>query len=79
MTDKEHHILVVDDELSMRELLEYLFTKEGYRVDCAESGKQAIEMQARTPYDLIVSDIRLGDVTGLDVLRRPRPNTPISW
>ncbi|MDJ0810561.1 MAG: sigma-54 dependent transcriptional regulator [Desulfobacterales bacterium] len=76
MSDKDYHLLVVDDELSMRELLEYLFTKEGYRVDCAESGNQAIEMQAQTPYDLIVSDIRLGDVTGLDVLRAAKAKQP---
>ena len=69
MTNSNYHILVVDDELSMRELLEYLFTKEGYRVDTAESGMQAIRMQKETAYDLIVCDIRLGDVTGIEVLR----------
>ena len=51
MADKNDHILVVDDEPSMRELLEILFTKEGYRVDTAESGKQAIRMQAKTAYE----------------------------
>ncbi|MBL0712526.1 MAG: sigma-54-dependent Fis family transcriptional regulator [Desulfosarcina sp.] len=67
MDDKDYHLLVVDDELSMRELLEYLFTKEGYRVDCADSGKRAIEMQDKNSYDLLVCDIRLGDITGQDV------------
>ena len=76
MDDKDYHILVVDDELSMRELLEYLFVKEGYRVDCAESGAQAIKMQDKTTYDLIVCDIRLGDITGLDVLRAAKAKHP---
>ncbi len=76
MDDKDYHLLVVDDELSMRELLEYLFIKEGYRVDCAESGAQAIKMQDKTTYDLIVCDIRLGDITGLDVLRAAKAKHP---
>jgi two-component system response regulator PilR (NtrC family) len=76
MDDKDYHILVVDDELSMRELLEYLFVKEGYRVDCAETGAQAIKMQDKTTYDLIVCDIRLGDITGLDVLRAAKTKHP---
>lgn len=76
MEDKDYHLLVVDDELSMRELLEYLFIKEGYRVDSAESGAQAIKMQDKTTYDLIVCDIRLGDITGLDVLRAAKAKHP---
>ena len=44
MTDRNAHILVVDDELSMRELLEYMLGLEGYRVSCAESGQRAVEM-----------------------------------
>jgi len=39
VNNKKNHILVVDDELSMRELLELMLTREGYRVSCAESVK----------------------------------------
>ena len=63
------HILIVDDELSMRELLEVMLTKEGYKVSCAESGREAISMIERTDFDLLLCDIRLGDITGLEVLR----------
>ena len=40
MAKSKYHILVVDDEQSMREMLEYLLTKEGYDVTCAESGNR---------------------------------------
>lgn len=74
--DKTSHILVVDDELSMRELLELMLTKEEYRVSCAESGLRAIEMLEKHRYDLMLCDIRLGDITGLDVLRASKKKNP---
>jgi two-component system response regulator PilR (NtrC family) len=63
------HILVVDDEISMREFLEVLFTREGYEVSCAETGRKAVSMLKEVDFDLLLCDIRLGDITGLDVLR----------
>jgi len=72
MAKPAYNILVVDDELSMRELLEYLLTKAGYQVTCAESGTKAIELLGQNRYDLMICDIRLGDITGLDVLRASR-------
>ena len=69
MTDKISHILVVDDELSMRELLEILLAGEGYKVTCAATGRQAVSMVKKADFDLLLCDIRLGDITGLDVLR----------
>jgi two-component system response regulator PilR (NtrC family) len=76
MAKPAYHILVVDDELSMRELLEYLLTKQGYKVTCAESGTRAVEMLAEDRYDLMICDIRLGDITGLDVLRASKAKNP---
>jgi len=69
MSDKNANILVVEDELSMRELLELMLTRTGYRVDCAESGRDAISLIKINDYDLLLSDMRLGDITGLDVLK----------
>jgi two-component system response regulator PilR (NtrC family) len=69
-------ILVVDDERSMRELLEYMLSKEGYAVSLAENGRTALNMIEKTNYDLILSDIRLGDITGLDVLRAAKQHNP---
>jgi two-component system response regulator PilR (NtrC family) len=62
-------ILVVDDERSMRELLSIVLKREGYEVLVAESGRAAIEMLQHEPIDLLISDIRMPDVSGVDVLR----------
>ena len=56
--------MVVDDELSMRELLEYMLTKEGYRVTCAETGRKAVGLLEKKQYDLLLCDIKLGDISG---------------
>jgi len=68
MTNK-HSILVVDDEISMREFLDLLLSKQGYKVSLAKNGKQALQKIKEKNYDLVLTDIRLGDITGLDVLR----------
>jgi len=69
MTSSSAKILVVDDELSMRELLEYLLSKEGYHVVVAENGVSAVKKIEQNDFDLLLCDIKLGDITGLDVLR----------
>jgi len=69
-------LLVVDDERSMRELLEYMLSKAGYTVDLAESARKAIEKIEAGAFDLVLSDIRLGDLTGLDVLRAAKKRNP---
>ena len=76
MVENKPHILVVDDELSMRELLEYMLTREGYQVSCAQSGREAISLLGKNTYDLLLCDIRLGDITGLDVLRAAKQHHP---
>lgn len=76
MTETDMNILVVDDEFSMREFLEVMLAKEGYRVNSAESGRQANEMLEKNFYDLVLLDIRLGDISGLDVLRKAKSLHP---
>jgi two-component system response regulator PilR (NtrC family) len=66
------HILVVDDELSMREYLEVLLAQAGHRVTSAESAPAAIESLGQHAFDLIVSDMRLGDGSGMEVLSAAR-------
>jgi len=61
-------ILVVDDELSMREFLAILLEKEGYRVLGAADGQEALEIVDRESVDLVVSDIRMPGMNGLDLL-----------
>ena len=62
-------ILIVDDEPSMREMLRIALRRDGYEVVLAENGKQAIEHLQRQPVDLLLSDIRMPDVSGVEVLR----------
>ena len=76
MTNEKSHILVVDDELSMRELLEIMLKKEGYKVSCAENGTKAVEFLKREKVDLLLCDIRLGDLSGIDVLKTAREENP---
>ncbi|BBO67227.1 acetoacetate metabolism regulatory protein AtoC [Desulfosarcina alkanivorans] len=76
MAEKQYSILVVDDELSMRELLEYMLEKKGYRVICAANGKEALSKVKKEHYDLLLCDIRLGDMTGLEVLKASKKINP---
>ena len=62
-------ILVVDDERSMRELLAIVLRREGYEVLLAENGREAIELLEREPVDLLISDIKMPDMSGVEVLR----------
>jgi two-component system, NtrC family, response regulator PilR len=68
-TRAEARLLVVDDERSMRELLSIVLRREGYDVTLAENGRRAIELLERGRFDLLVSDIKMPDMTGVDVLR----------
>ncbi len=62
-------ILVVDDERSMRELLAIVLRREGYEVLLAENGRSALEALEREPVDLLISDIKMPDMSGVDVLK----------
>src|SRR5262245_4550169 len=62
-------ILVVDDERSMRELLAIVLRREGYEVLLAENGRTAVDLLEREPIDLLISDIKMSDLSGVDVLR----------
>ncbi|MCK4416581.1 MAG: sigma-54-dependent Fis family transcriptional regulator [Candidatus Latescibacteria bacterium] len=61
-------LLIVDDEEKARRLLEDFFTNEGYRVTLASSGKEGLERFVETVPDLVLLDIRLPDMDGIEVL-----------
>jgi len=61
-------ILVVDDKDSMRNMLTETLVEEGYRVDCAPDGRRALEMVRNKSYDLVLTDLKMPDVDGLEVL-----------
>lgn len=76
MASEPAHILVVDDELGMREFLEFILLKKGYRVSLAESGKAAMKCLRSDSYDLALCDIKLGDMSGLDILKEAKSVNP---
>ncbi len=69
-------ILVVDDERSLRELLAIVLRREGHDVLLAENGKMALAALARGPVDLLISDIKMPDMSGVDVLRAAKEADP---
>ena len=69
-------ILVIDDEKSMRDFLAIMLKKEGYQVTLAENGKTALNAINKNVFDLIISDIRLPDSDGLELLRQSKKISP---
>lgn len=63
-------LLVVDDEKSLCQLLEIAFRKDGHVVETVSSGKAALTKLATQVYDLIISDIRMPDLTGIELLEQ---------
>jgi two-component system phosphate regulon response regulator PhoB len=63
-------VLVVDDEEDLLELVRYSLTKEGYRVSCVATGDEALKAVRRQPPDLIVLDLMLPMIDGLEICRR---------
>ena len=69
-------ILIVDDHDSARSLLCEMLRAEGYEVDQAWNGENACTMVASNGYDLVITDLRMGDIGGLDVLQHTRETSP---
>jgi two-component system response regulator PilR (NtrC family) len=69
-------ILVVDDEASMREFLEILLGKQGHRVSTAAGLAGAVTRLSEGGVDLVITDLRLGADSGLDVLRKVKELSP---
>lgn len=65
-------ILMVDDEVAIRELIEYNLEKEGYRVTCAADGEEALRLLGKNKYSLIILDLMLPGINGLDICRQIR-------
>ncbi len=72
----ETKILVVDDELSMREFLGILLEREGYSVDLAETAEAAFPLLSSNNYDLVISDVKMPGLGGLALLERVKEESP---
>ncbi len=69
-------ILVVDDEESIREFLDIMLRKEGYEVTCVEDGQKAIDTLKKKSFDLLISDLQMPHVTGIELLKHCREAYP---
>ena len=71
-------ILIVDDQDNARSMLVEMLRGEGYDVDQAEGGESACSMVGENGYDLVITDLRMGDIGGLEVLRHTREASPLT-
>jgi two-component system KDP operon response regulator KdpE len=73
-------VLIIDDEPSVRVMLDAALRPLGYRVEVATNGREALRMIDKDEYDLLLLDLRLGDLDGIEVLRETKarwPNTEV--
>ncbi|MBU0992454.1 MAG: response regulator transcription factor [Proteobacteria bacterium] len=68
-------ILVVDDEEDILELIKYNLEKDGYAVTCATSGENAVKIAGSTSFDIILLDLMLPGIDGLEVAKKLKKNT----
>jgi len=69
-------ILVVDDEQIIRESLSFILKKEGYTVEEASNGINALAKHESNPFDIIITDIEMPEMKGVDLLKQIRQRTP---
>ncbi len=69
-------ILVVDDEQSMRDFMEIMLTKDGYAVATASSGREAVNKTQSEKYDLIIADLMMPEMSGMELLSEIKKTNP---
>jgi DNA-binding NtrC family response regulator len=74
--DEHARILIVDDDESIRKILSTILEDEGYIVETAENGKEAIDKSTMTFYNLALIDVRLPDIEGVTLLARLKETLP---
>ena len=74
--DKNARIIIVDDDENIRKTMKTILEDEGYVVDLAATGNEAIEMTQKTAYNIALLDIRLPDMEGVELLKLIKDNVP---
>ena len=70
-------ILIVEDEASFFEALEFILSKEGYQVEVAQTGREALDKFAKNGADLILLDLMIPEISGIDVCRTIRMTSQV--
>jgi len=76
MTTNSKKILVVDDEKSIREITKIRLEKLGYDPECAQNGKEALEILENEKFPLILTDLRLPEIDGIELCKRIKERKP---
>jgi DNA-binding NtrC family response regulator len=71
-------ILVIEDETANREAIALLLANAGYQVTTAETGEEALEILAKTPFEVILTDLFLPGVSGIDILKKVKEEAPFT-
>ena len=74
--DKKIRILVVDDEVINLQNIHHVLTKEGYHVETASCGKDAVENITHNHFDLIITDLKMPDMDGVQVMNIAKEMQP---
>jgi len=72
-------ILIIDDEKNIRQSLKGILEDEGYKVDTAESGEEGFELLGRENYKIIILDVLLPGMSGLDFLKKLKPDNLVAF
>ena len=70
------NILIVDDEQSYRQLLSLVFDGDGHNIRTATNGREALQLLEVEPANLIISDVKMPDMDGIEMLRSVRETLP---
>jgi DNA-binding NtrC family response regulator len=76
--DESFRILIVDDNKELREILQEFLSDDGDVIDGASHGKEALMRHAGHPYDLIITDLNMPEVTGIELIRAIRQETDMT-
>lgn len=76
VNEEQAYILVVDDEGAIRYSITKTLQRVGYHVEAAASGEEALEMMKNQTYDVVLTDIRMPGLTGVELLRRIKEQAP---
>ena len=76
MSERAYRLLVIDDESIVGKRLDQIFTKAGYVVEAFTNPAKALDAARENPFDIVVTDLKMQEIDGLEVLRRIKENNP---
>ena len=78
MENKDFEILIVEDEDIARKNLDRILSKEGYVISSVSSGYEAIDYLKRKEFDLVITDLKMEGIDGMEVLKYVKNNFPFT-